>query len=113
MKSWLQDNNIEMYSTHKERKAIVAEIFMRTLKNKIYKYIISILRKVFIDTVDDIVDEYKNTYQKTTSMKSIDVFSSIDMEFSVKNNEKDAKLNLMIMLQCQYIKILLKRIYYK
>ena len=37
MKSWLQDNDTEMYSTHNEKKPIVAERFIRTLKNKIYK----------------------------------------------------------------------------
>ena len=42
MISWLQDNNIEMYSTHNEGKSVVAERFIRTLKNKIYKYMTSI-----------------------------------------------------------------------
>ena len=42
MKSWLQDNNIEMYSKHNEGKSVVAERFIRTLKNKIYKYMTSI-----------------------------------------------------------------------
>ena len=42
MKSWLQDNNIEIYSTHDEAKSLVAERFIRTLKNKIYKYMTSI-----------------------------------------------------------------------
>ena len=41
MKSWLQDNNIEMYSTHNEGKSVVAERLIRTLKTKIYKYITS------------------------------------------------------------------------
>ena len=36
-KKWLQDNTIEMYSTHNERRSIVAERFIRTLKNRIYK----------------------------------------------------------------------------
>ena len=38
MKSWLQDNDIEMYSIHNEGKSVVSERFIRTLKNKIYKY---------------------------------------------------------------------------
>ena len=41
-KKWLQDNDIVMYSTHKEEKFVVAERFVRTLKNKIYKYMTSI-----------------------------------------------------------------------
>ena len=38
MKSWLQDNDIEMHSTNNEGKSIAAERFIRTFKNKIYKY---------------------------------------------------------------------------
>ena len=36
VKSWLEKNDIEMYSAH-ERKSVVAKRFIRTLKNKIYK----------------------------------------------------------------------------
>ena len=43
-KKWLQDNDIEMYSTYNEGKSVVAERFIRTLKNKIYKYMTSIKR---------------------------------------------------------------------
>ena len=43
MKSWLEKNDIEMYSTHNEEKSVVAERFIiRTIKNKIYKYMTSI-----------------------------------------------------------------------
>ena len=45
MKLWLEDNGIEMYSTHNERKSVVVERFVRTLKNKIYKYMASITKK--------------------------------------------------------------------
>ena len=55
-KKWLKDNDIEMYSIHNEGKSIVAERFIRALKNKIYKYITSILKKMYIDKLDDIVD---------------------------------------------------------
>ena len=48
-KKWLQDNDIVMYSTHHEGKSIVAERFIRTLKNKIYKYITSISKNVYIN----------------------------------------------------------------
>ena len=41
MKSWLEKNDIEMYSAHNEVKSVVAERFIRTLKNKIYKYMTS------------------------------------------------------------------------
>ena len=61
-KKWLRDNNIIMYSTHNEGKSVVAERFIRTLKGKIYKYMTSISKNVYIDKLDDIVDEYNNTY---------------------------------------------------
>ena len=57
MKSWLQDNNIEMHSTHNQGKSVVAERFIRTLKNKIYKYMTSISKNVYIDKLDHIVNE--------------------------------------------------------
>ena len=61
-KKWLQDNDTGMYSTHNERKLFLAEKFIRTLKNKIYKYMTSISKNVFIDKLDGIVNEYNNTY---------------------------------------------------
>ena len=45
LKSWLQKNDIEMYSTHNEEKSVVGYRFIRTLKNKIYKYMRSISKK--------------------------------------------------------------------
>ena len=72
MKSWLEKNDIEMYSTHNEGKSVV-ERFIRTLKNKIYKYMTSISKNVYIDKLDDIVGEYNNTKHRTIKMKPIDV----------------------------------------
>ena len=60
-KKWLQDN-IVMYSTHNERKSVVAERFIITLKSKIHKHMTSIPKNMYIDKLDDIVDEYNNTY---------------------------------------------------
>ena len=64
MQSFLQNNNIEIYSTHNEGKSVVAERFIRTLKNKIYKYMNSISKNVYIDKLYDIVNKYNNTYQR-------------------------------------------------
>ena len=60
MNSRLGKNDIEMYSTHNERKSVVAERFIRTIKNKIYNYITSISKNVYIDKLDDIVHKYNN-----------------------------------------------------
>ena len=56
-KKWLQDNDIVMYSTNNEGKSVAAERFIRTLKSKIYKYMTSISKNVYIDKLDDIVNE--------------------------------------------------------
>ena len=72
-KKWLKDNDIEMYSIHNERKSVVAERFIRKLKTKIYKYMNSVSKNVYIDKLDDIVGEYNNTYHRTIKMKSVDV----------------------------------------
>ena len=56
-KKWLKDNDIEMYSIYNEGESSVAERFIRTLKNKIHKYMTSISKNVYIDRLDEIVDE--------------------------------------------------------
>ena len=56
---WLKDNDIEMHSTNNEGNSVIAERFIRALKNKIYKYMTSISKNVYIDKLDDIVK--KNT----------------------------------------------------
>ena len=48
MKSLLQNNNIEMYSTHNDGKSVVAERFIKALKNKIHKYMNLISKKLSI-----------------------------------------------------------------
>ena len=60
----MQDNDTEMYSTNNERKLVVAESLFRTLKNKIFKYMTSVSKNVYIDNFDDIVNDYNNTYQR-------------------------------------------------
>ena len=60
-KKWLKDNDIEMYSIHNEGKSVVAERFIRTLKTKIYKYMTSVSKNVYIGKLDDIVSEYNST----------------------------------------------------
>ena len=71
----MKDNDIEMYSTHNEKKSVVAERFIRTLKTKIHKQMTSISKNVYIDKSDDIVNEYNNRYHRLIKMKSVDVKS--------------------------------------
>ena len=62
-----------MYSIHNKGKSNVAERFIRTLKTKIYKYMTSISKNVYIDKLDDIVNEYNNTYHRASRIKPVDV----------------------------------------
>ena len=68
MKSWLK-NGIEMYSTHNEGKSVVVERPIRTSNNKIYKFITSVSKNVYIDKLDDIVNKYNNIYYGTIKME--------------------------------------------
>ena len=72
----MQNDDIETYSARNERQSVIAEIFIRTLRNKIYKSITSASKNVYIDKLYDIVNKYKNTYHSTIKMKSVSVKSS-------------------------------------
>ena len=77
MKSWFQDNHIEIYSTDNKELFIVAKIFIKTLKNKIYKYMTSVSKNMYIDKLVDIVIKYSNTYHNTIKRKLPDVLFDV------------------------------------
>ena len=83
-----------MYSTHNEGKSVVAERFIRTPKNKIYKHMTASSKNVYFGVLDDIVDKYKNTYHKTFKMKPIDVENDSFVECNEESNEKDPKFKI-------------------
>ena len=83
-----------MYSTHNEGKFVVAERFIRTLKNKSYKYMTSVSKNVYIDKLDDILNKYINTYHSKIKMKPADVKSSTYIDSSQEINEKDPKFKI-------------------
>ena len=93
-KKWLRDNDIVMYSTHNEGKTVVAKRFIRTLKNKIHKYMTSISKNVYIDKLDDIVDEYNNKYHTTIKMKPADVKDNTYINADKGINNKDPKFKV-------------------
>ena len=80
-----------MYSTHNEGKFVVAKRFIRTLKNKIYKHLTSISKNVYIDKLDDIVNEYNKTYHRTIKMKPIDIKNNTYININKEANDKDPK----------------------
>ena len=86
-----------MYSTHNERKSVVAEIFIRTLKDKIHKHMTAVPKNVYFDVLDDIVKKYNNTYHNTIKMKPIYVKSDSFAEYNEESNEKDTKCKVGIM----------------
>ena len=87
-KKWLKDNNIEMYSINNEGKSVAAERFIRTLTTKIYKYMTSISKNVYINKLDDTVNEYSNTYHRTIKMKPVD---DKDPKFKVGDHVRISK----------------------
>ena len=89
-------NDIEMYSTHNEGKSVVDGRFIKTLKNKIYKYTTSISKNVSIDKLDDIVNKYNNTYHSTIKIKpvTVNVKSNTYTDSSIKINNEDPTFNI-------------------
>ena len=73
------------------KENLVAERFIRTLKSKIYKFMTSISKNVYINKLDDIVDEYNNTYHTTIKMKPIDVKNNTCINADKEINNKDPK----------------------
>ena len=73
---FLKINNIEMYSAFNEGKSVVAEKFIRTLKNKIFKCMTAISKNAYFDVLDGIVNKYNNTVHRTIKMKPINVTSA-------------------------------------
>ena len=87
----MKGNSIDMYSTHNNGKSDVAERFIRTLKNKIYKHMTAISKNVYFNILNDIADKYINIYHKTIKMKPIDVKSDFFVECNEESNGKVCK----------------------
>ena len=80
-----------MYWTFKEGKSVVAERFIGTLKNKIFKHITAIQANIYFDVLDNIVNKYNNTVHRTIKMKPIDITDDYYVEFNEDFNKKDPK----------------------
>ena len=90
---WLSDNDINMYSTYNEGKSVVAERFIRTLKNKLYKHMMATGKNIYYDVLDDVVNKYNNTKHSTIKMKPIDVKNNKRVYID-EHNEKDSKFKV-------------------
>ena len=104
-KDFLKINNIEMYSTFNEGKSVVAERFIRTLKNKIYKHMTAISKNVYFNVLYNIVNRYKNTVHKTIKMKPIDVTNDFYAECNKDSNKKALNLKSRTMQESLSTKI--------
>ena len=91
---WLEDNDIEMYWITNKGKSAVAKRFIRTLKTKIHKYTTLISKNVYIDKLDDIVNEYNNRYHRTINMKPASVEDNTYIDFKKEVNDKDPKFKV-------------------
>ena len=103
IKLWSEKNDIEMHSTHKEGKSVIAKGFIRTLKSKIYKYMTSVSENVYIDKLDDIVNKYNNAYHSTIKIRPVDVKLTLVKKLIIKI----LNLKLVTLLEYQNIKIYL------
>ena len=90
-KRFLRIGNIEIYSTHNERKSVVTKKFITTSKNKLFKHMTPVSKNVYFDALDDIVDKYNNTVHRTIKIKQIDDTFDSYAEYNEDSNEKVPK----------------------
>ena len=81
-----------MYSTFNEEKFVAAEWFIKTLKNKIYKYMTAVSKNVYYDALDNIVNTYNKTVHGTIKMKPVDVKDDSYVEYNENSNRKRPKI---------------------
>ena len=93
-KRFLTINNIEMYSAYNEEKSVVAERFIRTLKNELFKHMTAVSKNVSFDVLDNIVNKYNNFVHRSIKMKPIDVTSESYAKHNEDSNEKDPKFKI-------------------
>ena len=79
-----------MYSTYNEGKSVVAERFIRTLKNKLYKHMTATGKNVYYDVLDDVV----NKYNSTIKMRPIDVKNDNKRVYIDEHNKKDSRFKV-------------------
>ena len=105
-KKWLKDNNIKIYWIYNERKFVVAERFMRTLK-QIYNHMTGVLKNVYFDVLNDTVDRYNIITVLKWSLLMLNLI--LACEYNVVSNAKDPKSKIGNHVRIsRYINILAK-----
>ena len=90
---WLSDNDINMYSTCNEGNSVVAQRFIRILKNKLYKHLTATGKNVYYGVLVDVVNKYDNTKHSTIKLKQMDVKNNKRVYID-EQNEKDIKFKV-------------------
>ena len=88
-----------MHLTHNKGKSVVTEKFIRTLNNRIYKYVTSISKNVYADKLDVMDNKYKNIYYRTIKMKLANVKPSMYIDFNEENKRESPKFEV-----CHHLK---------
>ena len=83
-----------MYSTYNESKSVVAERFIRTLKNKLYNHMTATGKNVYYHVLDDVVSKYNNTKHSIIKMKPKDVKNGNKRVYIDEHNEKDSRFKV-------------------
>ena len=93
-KRFLKNNDIEMYLTNNERKSVVAERFIKTLKNKIYKYKTITNKNIYFNVLDDIVKDFNDTIHNSIKMKPKDVKDNTFIDNIKEKNKEDPQFKV-------------------
>ena len=109
-----------MYSIYNEGKSVVAERFIRTLRNKLYKHMTATGKNVYYDVLDDAVNEYNNTKYNTIKMKPKDVKNDTTKSSAIarnkrvyidEHNEKSARYNVGDKVRISKFKNIFAKVY--
>ena len=92
-KRFLKINNIKMHSTYNEGKFVVAERFIRTLKNKIFEHITAVSKNVYL-MLHDTVNKYNNTVHRSIKIKPIDDITDSYAEYNEDSSETEPKFKV-------------------
>ena len=93
-KRFFKINDIEMYSTYKKGKFVVAERFIRTLKNTIFNHMTAASNNIYFDVLDDIVNRCNKIVHRTIKMKPIEVRSDFYSEYNENSNQNEPKFKV-------------------
>ena len=83
-----------MYSTHNEGKSVIAEMFIKATKAKIYKNITASDSKSHLSYLNKLVDEYNNTYHRSINKKPINP-DDFTVKEKTKPNPKTCKFKVI------------------